>query len=52
MQKSRYYLVAGTGNASANVIETGLSDVALTTKEFIILWTGKPTDGQSRVYVC
>ena len=50
MQKSRYYLVAGTGNASANVIETGLSDVALTTKEFIILWTGKPTDGQSRVY--
>jgi len=50
MQKSRYYLIAGTGNASANVIETGLNDVALTTKEFIILWTGKPTDGQSRVY--
>jgi hypothetical protein len=50
MQKSRYYLIAGTGNASANVIETGLSDVALTTKEFVVLWTGKPTDGQSRVY--
>ncbi len=50
MQKSRYYLIAGTGNANANVIETGLSDVALTTKEFVVLWTGKPTDGQSRVY--
>jgi len=50
MQKSRYYLIAGTGNASANVIETGLSDVALTTKEFVVLWTGKPTDGQGRVY--
>lgn len=50
MQKSRYYLIAGTGNASANVIETGLNDVALTTKEFVVLWTGKPTDGQGRVY--
>jgi hypothetical protein len=50
MQKSRYYLIAGTGNASANVIETGLNDVVLTTKEFVVLWTGKPTDGQSRVY--
>ena len=50
MQKSRYYLIAGTGNANANVIETGLSDVALTTKEFVVLWTGKPTDGQGRVY--
>lgn len=50
MQKSRYYLIAGTGNASANVIETGLNDVTLTTKEFVVLWTGKPTDGQSRVY--
>ena len=50
MQKSRYYIIAGTGNSNANVIETGLSDVSLTAKEFVVLWTGKPTDGQSRVY--
>lgn len=46
---SRYYVIGGTGNASANVIETGLSDVLLTAKEFVYLWTGKPTDGQARV---
>lgn len=49
MDKTRYYIIAGTGNASANVIETGLNDVALTASEFVVLWTGKPTDGQARV---
>lgn len=44
----RYYLVAGTGNASENVIEAGLADVAHNA-HFVVLWTGKPTDGQARV---
>jgi len=41
------YLIGGTGNASANVIESGLSD--LKGSWFHILWTGKPTAGQARV---
>ena len=49
MDKTRYYIIAGTGNSNTNVIETGLSDVNLTASEFVVLWTGKPTDGQARV---
>ena len=45
----RYYIIGGTGNASANVIETGLSDISAIADEFVYLWTGKPTDGQARV---
>jgi hypothetical protein len=41
------YLVGGTGNASANVIESGLKDSQ--GEWFHILWTGKPTAGQARV---
>ena len=41
------YLVGGTGNASANVIESGLKDSQ--GSWFHILWTGKPTAGQARV---
>ena len=41
------YLVGGTGNASANVIESGLKDSQGVW--FHILWTGKPTAGQARV---
>lgn len=44
-----YYVIGGTGNASANVIETGLSDVHSLSTEFVYLWTGRPTDGQARV---
>jgi hypothetical protein len=48
MVNKRYYLVAGTGNANENVIEAGLADVEHNA-HFVILWTGKPTDGQARV---
>lgn len=41
------YLIGGTGNASANVIETGLNDTQGTC--FHVIWTGKPTAGQARV---
>lgn len=45
----RYYIIGGTGNANASVIETGLSDISAIADEFVYLWTGKPTDGQARV---
>jgi hypothetical protein len=41
------YIIGGTGNASANVIETGLNDTQGTC--FHVIWTGKPTAGQARV---
>lgn len=41
------YIIGGTGNAQANVIESGLSD--LKGSWFHIMWTGKPTAGQARV---
>lgn len=41
------YIIGGTGNAQANVIESGLSD--LKGSWFHIMWTGKPTPGQARV---
>ena len=41
------YIIGGTGNAAANVIETGLNDTKGTC--FHVLWTGKPTAGQARV---
>ena len=41
------YIIGGTGNTQANVIESGLSD--LKDNWFHIMWTGKPTAGQARV---
>lgn len=41
------YIIGGTGNAAANVIETGLNDTKGTC--FHVIWTGKPTAGQARV---
>lgn len=42
------YIIGGMGNAAANVIESSLGDVRKGS-QFVYLWTGKPTAGQSRV---
>ena len=42
------YIIGGTGNAPANVIEAGLGDVKEGAK-FHYMWSGKPTAGQARV---
>lgn len=42
------YIIGGMGNAAANVIESSLGDVRKDS-QFVYLWTGKPTAGQSRV---
>lgn len=44
----RTYIIGGTGNCAANVIESSLGDVRNNAR-FIYLWTGKPTAGQARV---
>jgi hypothetical protein len=43
-----HYIIGGTGNCPANVIETALSDIKENAK-FHYMWTGKPTAGQARV---
>lgn len=47
-KETRVYLVIGTGDSSANVIETGLSDIP-ENAHIVIAFEGKPTDGQARV---
>lgn len=47
-KETRVYLIVGTGDSSANVIETGLSDIP-EDAHFVFAFEKKPTDGQARV---
>lgn len=47
---SKQHAVVGVGTAPAKVIAEGLNDVLDEGDSVLLLWTGKPTEGQEAVY--